>query len=267
MIREVEGDILLSGAQVIAHGIAPQDHFDSGLALALRERWPSMVRDYRHAAHARAPEPGGIWVWAGVDEQGKTQCIVNLITQGMLHSGRSAKPGKASLEDVGHALRELARYVRSEGVSSLALLRGDGSGRAGLVRGQAAGGSPPGRPGDPGDSLRGLSQGRGGRGKAGLNEKPGVSRAFQGCGEKKNVPGRLRSTLRIGVARGWRRGLLLLGLLDGVLVQLDHAVFHQAGFVGEAGLHCEGGSHAEENGGEDVAFHDDLRFCLGMSSG
>ncbi len=74
-----------------------------------------MVRDYRHAAHARAPEPGGIWVWAGVDEQGKTQCIVNLITQGMLHSGRSAKPGKASLEDVGHALRELARYVRSEG--------------------------------------------------------------------------------------------------------------------------------------------------------
>ncbi|MGV2462925.1 UNVERIFIED_CONTAM: Appr-1-p processing protein, partial [Pseudomonas aeruginosa] len=50
MIREVEGDILLSGAQVIAHGIAPQDHFDSGLALALRERWPSMVRDYRHAA-------------------------------------------------------------------------------------------------------------------------------------------------------------------------------------------------------------------------
>jgi O-acetyl-ADP-ribose deacetylase (regulator of RNase III) len=121
MIREVEGDILLSGAQVIAHGIAPQDHFDSGLALALRECWPSMVRDYRHAAHARAPEPGGIWVWAGVDEQGKTQCIVNLITQGMLHSGRSAKPGKASLEDVGHALRELARYVRSEGVSSLAL--------------------------------------------------------------------------------------------------------------------------------------------------
>jgi O-acetyl-ADP-ribose deacetylase (regulator of RNase III) len=69
MIREVEGDILLSKAQVIAHGIAPQDHFDSGLALSLRERRPSMVRDYRHAAHA-APEPGGIWVWSGVDADG-----------------------------------------------------------------------------------------------------------------------------------------------------------------------------------------------------
>ena len=30
---------------------------------------------------------------------------------------------------------------------------------------------------------------------------------------------------------------------------------------------CEGGRHAEENGGEDVAFHDDLRFSLGMSLG
>ena len=36
MIREVEGDILLSDAQVIAHGIATADPFDSGLALALR---------------------------------------------------------------------------------------------------------------------------------------------------------------------------------------------------------------------------------------
>lgn len=267
MIREVEGDILLSGAQVIAHGIAPQDHFDSGLALALRERWPSMVRDYRHAAHARAPEPGGIWVWAGVDEQGKTQCIVNLITQGMLHSGRSAKPGKASLEDVGHALRELARYVRSEGVSSLALpcvatgvggldwsevkplvVRHLGDLEIPVIlyevyrKGVAAEESWPERE---------------------ARREPG----FSGLRGKENVPGRRRSTLRIGVARGWRRGLLLLGLLDGVLVQLDHAVFHQAGFVGEAGLHCEGGSHAEENGGEDVAFHDDLRFSLGMSPG
>jgi O-acetyl-ADP-ribose deacetylase (regulator of RNase III) len=123
MIREVEGDILLSKAQVIAHGIAPHDHFDSGLALALRERWPSMVRDYRHAAHARAPEPGGIWPWTGVDEHGGTRCIVNLITQTMLGTGPNAKPGKATIENVGHCLRELVKYIQKEKVHSLALPR------------------------------------------------------------------------------------------------------------------------------------------------
>ena len=72
MIREVAGDILLTRAQVIAHGIAPHDHFDTGLALALRERWPSMVRDYRHAIHAKPLEAGEIWAWAGVDADGRT---------------------------------------------------------------------------------------------------------------------------------------------------------------------------------------------------
>lgn len=103
MIREVEGDILLSKAQVIAHGIAPQDPFDSGLALALRERWPSLVRDYRHAAHASAPAPGSIWAWSGVDADGSTRGIVNLLTQDMQGSGRSAKPAKASLRMSGTA--------------------------------------------------------------------------------------------------------------------------------------------------------------------
>lgn len=34
MIHEVAGDILLTKAQAVAHGVAPNDHFDSGLALA-----------------------------------------------------------------------------------------------------------------------------------------------------------------------------------------------------------------------------------------
>jgi O-acetyl-ADP-ribose deacetylase (regulator of RNase III) len=42
MIHEVTGDILLSTAQAIARGVAPNDHFDSGLALALREKWPGV---------------------------------------------------------------------------------------------------------------------------------------------------------------------------------------------------------------------------------
>lgn len=123
MIKEVEGDILLSNAQVIAHGIAPQDHFDSGLALALREHWPSMVRDYRRVANSAAHEPGSIWVWSGIDDKGTTRCIANLLTQNMHGSGRSARPAKATLENVSHCLRELARFVQGERVRSLALPR------------------------------------------------------------------------------------------------------------------------------------------------
>ena len=48
MIHELTGDLLLSEANLIAHGVAPGDHFTSGLALALRERWPSMAKDFRH---------------------------------------------------------------------------------------------------------------------------------------------------------------------------------------------------------------------------
>ncbi len=123
MIREVEGDILLSNAQVIAHGIATHDPFDSGLALSLRERFPAMVRDYRHAVHVKEIKTGEAWVWAGVNEDGSARGIVNLLTQGMQGQGPAARPVKAKLEDVHHALRELARLVREQGFKSLALPR------------------------------------------------------------------------------------------------------------------------------------------------
>jgi len=123
MIHAVQGDILLSDAQLIAHGIATNDPFDSGLALALRERFPSMVKDYRHAMHAKAPRTGEIWVWRGVSEDGSTRGIVNLLTQGMHGQGKAARPLRARLEDVNHALRALARHVQDAGVRSLALPR------------------------------------------------------------------------------------------------------------------------------------------------
>ncbi len=51
MLYEVTGDIVLTKAQALAHGIAPNDPFDQGLARALREQWPAMHRDYHHYAH------------------------------------------------------------------------------------------------------------------------------------------------------------------------------------------------------------------------
>ena len=64
MIYELEGDILLTKAQAIAHGVSPNDHFDAGLALALRELWPNMAKDFRHYAHQAHPKPGELWTSA-----------------------------------------------------------------------------------------------------------------------------------------------------------------------------------------------------------
>jgi O-acetyl-ADP-ribose deacetylase (regulator of RNase III) len=118
MIYEVTGDILLSRTQAIAHGIAPGDHFDHGLALALRKRWPALLRDFLTYSHAHHPSPGQAWYW-GV---GTGQRVITLITQDAV-PGEKGKAGRASLENVNHALRELARLVREHKLTSVALPR------------------------------------------------------------------------------------------------------------------------------------------------
>jgi len=116
MIHEVTGDILLTTAQAIAHGVAPNDHFDSGLALALREKWPAMAKDFRHYAHQSHPKPGEVWVWGGTDGAR----IFNLMTQEGEHT-HGARPGKATLANVNHALRRLRHEIEKGEISSLAL--------------------------------------------------------------------------------------------------------------------------------------------------
>ncbi len=66
MIHYVSGDILLSRAQAVAHGVAPKDPMNQG--------------DQTH------PKPGGAWMWGG---PGGVR-MVNLITQegGYGHGGR-----------------------------------------------------------------------------------------------------------------------------------------------------------------------------------
>ena len=58
MIAEVTGDLLLSTSQAIAHGVAPGDHFDRGLALALRQQYPAMAKDFRHYIDQCHTKPG-----------------------------------------------------------------------------------------------------------------------------------------------------------------------------------------------------------------
>ena len=101
MLKEVSGDITLSGAQAIIQGVAPEDHFNQGLALSLRELYPAMSKDFRHYCKISHPGAGEIWAWGGVDKKGH--------------------PGKATTANVNSALRALRKLVEEENFTSIAL--------------------------------------------------------------------------------------------------------------------------------------------------
>lgn len=117
MIHEVEGDLLLSRAHAIAHGVSPNDHFDVGLALALRELWPAMAKDFRHYAHQAHPKAGELWSYPTPD--GRT--IFNLLTQEGDHAADSS--GRATTAHVNHALRRLRHELDTGRIRSVALPR------------------------------------------------------------------------------------------------------------------------------------------------
>jgi O-acetyl-ADP-ribose deacetylase (regulator of RNase III) len=116
MIHDVSGNITLTKAQAIAHGVAPNDHFDQGLALALREAWPAMAKDFRHYVHQTHPKPGELWVWGG---PGGVR-IFNLLTQEGEH-GHGARPGRSSVANVNHCLKRLRHELEKGEIKSLAL--------------------------------------------------------------------------------------------------------------------------------------------------
>lgn len=115
MFYEVSGDLMLSQARLIAHGVAPGDHFSQGLALALRENWPALAKDFRHYCQSSHPKSGEIWMWHGPGIH-----VANLMTQEAAYDHGST-PGVAHLEHVNHALRELRKEISKEGYASVAL--------------------------------------------------------------------------------------------------------------------------------------------------
>ncbi|MBP6399170.1 MAG: macro domain-containing protein, partial [Saprospiraceae bacterium] len=120
MIIEVSGDILLTKAKSIAHSVAPLDHFESGLALGLREKYPEMVKDFRHEGHVHHMKSGEIYEWTGRDGFK----IFSLLVQEAAPSTHShGLPGKASLHNLDRCLKQLASKLESEGITSIALPR------------------------------------------------------------------------------------------------------------------------------------------------
>lgn len=118
MIFEVEGDITMSKASAVAHGVAVLDDFKNGLALQLRENWPAMYKDFRHFCQSKSPDEGTLWTWKGVEGF----AIINMFTQSA-PTTKGGHPGRASLQNVGHCLKHLADEVQKAGYKSLALPR------------------------------------------------------------------------------------------------------------------------------------------------
>jgi O-acetyl-ADP-ribose deacetylase (regulator of RNase III) len=118
LLYEVSGDILLSKAQVLVHGVAANDPMSQGLALSLHENYPAMHKDFHSWCHQQHPRPGDAWVWGGAEGVR----IVNLLTQEGGHD-RGSRPGKATLKHVSDALRMLVKLSKKESFTSLAIPR------------------------------------------------------------------------------------------------------------------------------------------------
>lgn len=119
MLHYVSGDILKTSAAAIAHGVAPNDPFHSGLALQLREQFPAMYKDFRHYCQSTHVKPGELWAWAGTGSHGPVQILALLTQEGGY--GHGEKPGPATVANVNHALRSLRSWIDTEKPMSLAL--------------------------------------------------------------------------------------------------------------------------------------------------
>lgn len=118
MIHEVAGDILLTRARAIAHGVAPHDRFATGLARELRERWPGMYHDFELYCRQQEPASGGLWTWTG--ESGTP--IIHLFTTDPPVAD-SRRPNRASLQHLSRCLRALQHLAEERRLESLALPR------------------------------------------------------------------------------------------------------------------------------------------------
>lgn len=116
MINYVAGDILLTKAEAIAHGIAPEDNFKQGLALSLRESWPALYKDFRHFCKTNRPPEGDVWSWKGAGGP----YIVNLLTQERANDSDS-NPGRATIKNVNTCLKNLVKEVKQKKIKSIAI--------------------------------------------------------------------------------------------------------------------------------------------------
>ena len=115
MIREVSGDILLSKADVIAHGVAPSEEMTVGLAASMNQTFPGLADAFKEYCKALHPMPGDAWTWNGPGKR-----VICLFTQQQALT-KGGKPGPANLDAVKHTLYNLKKHLRKVKARSCAL--------------------------------------------------------------------------------------------------------------------------------------------------
>lgn len=126
MMYEVQGDVLMSRAEVIAQGVSVNDPMTSGLARKLQEKFPSMREEFHRWCEETEPEPGQVWLWKGT---GKTK-VLNLLV-GEAPDPELVRPSRPDKIAVNRSFRALNKLVVDERLSSIAMPK-IGSGVGGI---------------------------------------------------------------------------------------------------------------------------------------
>ena len=114
MIYEVEGDLLLSRAQVLVQGVASGDPMNRGFARKLHEKYPGMVTAYNAWCEEAGPEPGQIWLWNESDKA----TIANLVTHdGSDDPAHAGHPDKIAINRCFRALAHMATEQRFKSIA------------------------------------------------------------------------------------------------------------------------------------------------------
>lgn len=110
-VNIIKGDLLESEARYIAHGCNAMGVMGSGVALAIKNKWPEGVQSYFDAEELPMGE-------IFVSETNDAPAIINAITQ-----RRAGADGRryVSYDAVDKAMRRAAQYARRQGHNSIAI--------------------------------------------------------------------------------------------------------------------------------------------------
>ncbi len=114
MIQEaLVGNLIFSKSDAIVFGIATDEDFQQGVAMAVSQKYPGIVEDFRQYRAATVPEPGGLWIW----QSGYRPQVIGLV----IREAAADHRGTAHLEWVAQSLSRLRSFVEEAALRSIAL--------------------------------------------------------------------------------------------------------------------------------------------------